>query len=66
MAKISSFLFASTGLFNTYSLSVSYNIDYYLDKLDRLSQGVNGLKNDYQSILDDMIEANKGYWPELR
>lgn len=44
------------------------NIDYYLDKLDRLSQGVNGLKNDYQSILDDMNnykEAYIDYWMEI-
>ncbi|WP_337241867.1 type III secretion system translocon subunit SctE [Proteus faecis] len=44
------------------------NIDYYLDKLDRLSQGVNGLKNDCQSILDDINkykEAYTDYWMEI-
>lgn len=44
------------------------NIDYYLDKLDKLSQGFNGLKNDYQSILDDTNkykEAYTDYWMEI-
>ncbi|WP_162556774.1 type III secretion system translocon subunit SctE [Proteus sp. TJ1640] len=44
------------------------NLDYYLDKLDKLSQGFNGLKNDYQSILDDTNkykEAYTDYWMEI-
>ncbi|WP_311748926.1 type III secretion system translocon subunit SctE [Proteus penneri] len=44
------------------------NFDYYLDKLDRLSQGYNGLKNEYQFILDDINkykEAYTDYWMEI-
>ncbi|CRL63838.1 type III secretion system translocon subunit SctE [Proteus penneri] len=44
------------------------NFDYYLDKLDRLSQGFNGLKNDYQFTLDDINkykEAYTDYWMEI-
>ncbi|MEQ4924323.1 type III secretion system translocon subunit SctE [Proteus hauseri] len=44
------------------------NLDYYLEKLDKLSQGVDGLKNDYQSILDDMNkykDAYTDYWMEI-
>lgn len=44
------------------------NLDYYLDKLDKLSQGVDGLKNDCQSILDDMNkykDAYTDYWMEI-
>ncbi|NBM31297.1 hypothetical protein GWI69_01195, partial [Proteus sp. G2664] len=44
------------------------NLDYYLDKLDKLSQGFNGLKNDCQFILDDVNkykEAYTDYWMEI-
>lgn len=44
------------------------NLDYYLDKLDKLSQGVDGLKDDFQSILDDMNkykDAYTDYWMEI-
>lgn len=44
------------------------NLDYYLDKLDKLSQGVDGLKDDCQSILDDMNkykDAYTDYWMEI-
>lgn len=44
------------------------NLDYYLDKLDKLSQGVDGLKNDFQPILDDINkykDAYTDYWMEI-
>lgn len=42
--------------------------DYYLDKLEQLSKSVDGLREQYQSILDDMKkyqDAYIDYWMEI-